>query len=150
MTTRTSGARRGFARIGLMSALALLGTSFLLAVTEPGARAPQVACVREVTQDTEQGVIGAVVRGYRSAPGYVRVEDVFAGMPAAEAGIEPGDLIVEVDGASTFGLGASVVRAIRGDVDTPVRIKVLRVGEPDPLDFTLSRAEAPGWYPPAP
>lgn len=151
MSTRTPVARRGFARIGLMSALALLGTSFLLAITEPGARSqgPVVTCVQEVTPDTDEGVIGALVRAYPTTAGYVRVEKVFPDMPASRAGLERGDLITEVDGRSMVGAwGEEAVLAIRGGIDTPVRVKVLRVGEPDPLEFTLVRVPAPEWYEP--
>lgn len=150
MSTRTLVARKGFARIGLMSALALLGTSFLLAVTEPAARAPQgVTYVQEVTLDTDEGVIGALVRAYPTTAGYVRVERVFPDMPAAHAGLRRGDLVTEVDGRSMVGVwGDEAVSAIRGAIDTPVRVKVLRLGEADPIEFTLTRVPAPEWYEP--
>lgn len=150
MSTRTQGARKGFARIGLMSAMALLATSFLLAVTDPGARAPrEVTYVQEVTVDNDAGVIGALVRAYPTTAGYVRIERVFSGMPAESAGLRRGDLIVEVDGQSMTGAwGEETVLAIRGAVDTPVRVKVLRVDEPEPLEFSLVRVPAPEWYEP--
>ncbi len=70
------------------------------------------------------------------------VEPPFEGTPAAKAGIREGDKIIEVDGVSTKDLSISeTAQRLRGDVGTEVNIKIRRVGEENPLEFRLIRAE---------
>lgn len=60
--------------------------------------------------------------------------------PGAEAGLEPGDVIVSVDGTPIEGQGfTSTAAAIAGDETGTVEIEVDRGGET--LDFTITRAE---------
>ena len=62
------------------------------------------------------------------------------GTPAANAGIEPGDRIVKVDGVATAGMDAEeVVKRLRGAVGTKVTLTILRRGRP-PFDVVLTRA----------
>jgi carboxyl-terminal processing protease len=57
----------------------------------------------------------------------VRVVEVPPGGPAAEAGLAPGDVILAIDGTPVAGLSAQQVQAkLRGEVGTPVRLRVLR------------------------
>ncbi|MHB1344266.1 MAG: S41 family peptidase [Thermoleophilia bacterium] len=56
---------------------------------------------------------------------YVTVVSTFRGTPAAEGGINPGDIILAVDGEEVDGLSLDdVVARIKGEEDTEVRIKV--------------------------
>ena len=68
----------------------------------------------------------------------VSIEEVFGGSGADDAGIIAGDLIVAVDGRplSEFD-GNTLVRAIRGEEGTTVRITVERDGER--IDFVCER-----------
>jgi carboxyl-terminal processing protease len=60
--------------------------------------------------------------------------------PAARAGLMPMDIILEVDGKSTKGLAVDAVsRMIKGDINTPVTIKILRGKETKA--FKMVRAE---------
>jgi carboxyl-terminal processing protease len=60
--------------------------------------------------------------------------------PAAEAGVQAGDRIVEIDGESTEGYTTiDAVKVLRGEVGTPVTITVEREGEEKPLHFTIIR-----------
>lgn len=62
--------------------------------------------------------------------------------PAAQAGIVAGDVIVEIDGASTEDMGIDeAVRLIRGDVGTTVALKLYREGETELLEKSIERAE---------
>ncbi len=71
--------------------------------------------------------------------GAVAVEDVFEGGPAREAGLRPGDLLVQVDGTPTAGASLTdVVGQVRGEVGTPVTLVVRRDGR----DFPVSLARA--------
>jgi carboxyl-terminal processing protease len=61
--------------------------------------------------------------------------------PAEEAGILPGDVILEVDGEPTSELSlAEAVMRIRGDKGTPVTLLVLHEGEEEPAEITIIRA----------
>lgn len=74
--------------------------------------------------------------------GWLTVVTPLVGTPADEAGIEPGDRIVEVDGVVTYRWSpdkASV--ALRGDPGTTVAITVVRAGLPDPLRFEIEREQ---------
>jgi hypothetical protein len=75
----------------------------------------------------------------RSREGAILIEDVFEGGPAREAGLRPGDLLMQVDNVPTAGtpLG-EVVGRIRGEVGTPVSLVVRRGGR----DFLLNIARA--------
>jgi len=64
-----------------------------------------------------------------SEDGYVEVSVVFAGSPADEAGIRPGDVIVKVDGEDIAGLGLhEAVSRIRGPEGTTVELELRRPG----------------------
>ncbi|AKG74119.1 S41 family peptidase [Salinicoccus halodurans] len=61
------------------------------------------------------------------------------GSPAEEAGIEPGDQIVAVDGESTEGMTThEAVQLIRGEKGTDVVLSIVR-GEGEPMDITVTR-----------
>ena len=70
----------------------------------------------------------------------VTVINVFAGSPAEEAGLLPGDKIIEVDGMDMTGrLQDEVTALIRGLPDTQVQIRVLRNGSR--VNVTLTRRQ---------
>jgi carboxyl-terminal processing protease len=70
------------------------------------------------------------------------VEQPSDGTPALKAGIREGDRIIEVDGVATKGMKVDdVASRLRGEIGTPVNIKIGREGEPQPLEFHLVRAE---------
>lgn len=61
--------------------------------------------------------------------------------PAEEAGLEPGDQIIEVDGQSTEGWSSEkAVSTLRGEPGSRVRITVRRAGVGTPIPFELTRA----------
>ena len=60
--------------------------------------------------------------------------------PAARAGILAGDLISEIDGDPVRGLTLNeAVDKMRGLVNTPIELTVLREGQTEPLTFTIIR-----------
>lgn len=64
-----------------------------------------------------------------------------AGFPAANAGLRPKDVIVEIDGKSTAGFNVSeAVTKIRGPKGTKVTLRILRNKSED-LKFTITRAD---------
>lgn len=64
------------------------------------------------------------------------------GSPAEEAGIQPGDVIIEVDGVSVEEMPMDeAVSRVRGPEGTSVNLTIEREGEDDPLDVTVERAK---------
>src|SRR5689334_17136068 len=68
----------------------------------------------------------------------------FPGTPAYRAGIQPGDVIVAVDGKPTDNLGTTeVADMLKGPKGTQVRVTIVREGAPKPMDFVVTRDEIP-------
>ncbi|HKX64468.1 MAG TPA: S41 family peptidase [Rhizomicrobium sp.] len=91
-----------------------------------------------------QGHFGGV--GIQVAPdsGAVRVVSPMDGMPAAAAGIKPGDRITAVNGTAVAGQDFNTtINRMRGPVGTKIILTVQRDGETKPFDVTLVRADVP-------
>jgi carboxyl-terminal processing protease len=66
------------------------------------------------------------------------------GTPAAKAGLQPGDVISKIEGQDTSSLTVQdAVRKLKGEKGTKVTITILRPGEDNTFDVTLSRDEIP-------
>ncbi len=64
--------------------------------------------------------------------------------PAEDVGLEPGDVVLKIDNQDVTGLDPSLVlRKILGPADTQVLITITREGEPDLLEFEITRAVIP-------
>jgi len=60
--------------------------------------------------------------------------------PAYRAGIKSGDLIIRLDETPVKGMSLNdAVKRMRGKPNTPIKLTVLRKGEPKPLEITLIR-----------
>ena len=65
-----------------------------------------------------------------------------AGSPAEQAGVRPGDKILEVDGEPTSEMGLhEATLKIRGEEGTKVRLLVLHPNEDTPVEIEIMRAE---------
>jgi membrane-associated protease RseP (regulator of RpoE activity) len=94
----------------------------------------------DVAFDLVSGPIGGMGAAISSTGYGVLVHQVVPGSPADEAGIVPGDLVVDVDGTSTRELTThAFIRRATGAPGTPVRISVLRDGEPVAIDIERAR-----------
>lgn len=72
--------------------------------------------------------------------GLVKVVAPMDGTPAADAGLQPGDLISALDGEPISGLTLNdAVEKMRGEIGTSIKLTVIR-GTQDPFDVTLKRA----------
>jgi carboxyl-terminal processing protease len=74
--------------------------------------------------------------------GWITVVAPLPDTPAERAGVQTGDQIIEVDGKSTEGWkNDEAVKALRGEPGSKVVITVRRSGIPDPIKFSLNRAQ---------
>lgn len=72
--------------------------------------------------------------------GFVKVVAPMDGTPADAAGIQAGDFITHVDGKSVLGLTLDeAVDMMRGPVGSEIVITVVREGEDDPFNVTITR-----------
>ncbi len=72
--------------------------------------------------------------------GLIKVVSPIDGTPAAKAGIQPADLIVQIDGKPIMGMTLSqAVDKMRGPVDSKI-VLTIRRGKQPPFDVTLQRA----------
>ena len=70
----------------------------------------------------------------------VKVIAPIEGTPAARAGVLAGDLISQIDGEEVRGLTLSdSVDKMRGAVDTPIELTILREGATEPMKITIVR-----------
>jgi carboxyl-terminal processing protease len=70
-----------------------------------------------------------------------RVAAVTPHGPAAQAGLQPEDTIVAINGVPTAGLSQSdVIQQLRGPVGSSIAIRVVRAGSPLTREFELRRA----------
>ncbi len=72
--------------------------------------------------------------------GLVKVISPIDDTPAAEAGVQAGDYITHVNGESLMGLTLDdAVGMMRGPVGSEITITILREGEKEPFDLTITR-----------
>lgn len=73
--------------------------------------------------------------------GFVKVIAPIDDTPADAAGIQPGDLIIRIDGQSVKGLDLQeAVERMRGEPGTTIELGILREGEDAPLELVIERA----------
>jgi len=87
------------------------------------------------TNYSDNSYYGIGVGFYVDEEGYAIISEVYTDSPALEAGIEAGDLLLEVSGQSVFGWEAEDISAlIRGEEGTTVNMVLERNGETYSVD----------------
>jgi hypothetical protein len=72
--------------------------------------------------------------------GLVTILTAYDGAPAAKAGLIAGDAISGIDDVSVKGLSLEqVIGKLRGPALTQVRLRIVRKGQDNPIDFTIVR-----------
>jgi len=95
---------------------------------------------RDRLNSPASGYVGTGM-GVAIADGGAKVNDAFEGEPAANAGAKPGDLITEIDDLPVRGLSiGQVIGKLRGEINSQVRLKILRPGADHPIDIVVTRA----------
>lgn len=98
----------------------------------------------ERNQNLSGSYVGIGVRIDATEAGLPRVVDVFAESPAETAGIEPGDVIVTVDGRSTVDATIDEVATwVRGEAGTTVSVTVRADGTGPERTYEIVRADVP-------
>lgn len=85
------------------------------------------------------GGIGSIIT-WNSKLKRSMIAEPYEGMPAADAGLKAGDILLEIDGEDLLGKNnAEVSEMLRGQVGTSFKLKVERPGAKKPLVFELVR-----------
>ena len=72
---------------------------------------------------------------------YLTIISPIAGSPAEMAGLRPGDKVIAIDGEDMTGVAPEQARLkVLGPAGTTVALKITRDGEPQPLEFNITRA----------
>ena len=83
--------------------------------------------------------IGSIIR-WSSQIRYSVIEETYEGMPAAEAGLRKGDVILSIDGESMKGKdNAYVSEHLRGDAGTTFELKIRRPSTGKEMRFKITR-----------
>jgi carboxyl-terminal processing protease len=91
-------------------------------------------------REQTRGEFGGLGIEVTQEEGFVKVVSPIDGTPAAEAGIEAGDFITQVNGESLLGLLLDdAVELMRGPVGSEIIITVVREGEAEPFDVSIIR-----------
>ena len=87
-----------------------------------------------------RGAFGGLGIEITQQDGYVRVITPIDGTPAAQAGVQAGDVLTHVDGVSLLGLTLpEAVDLMRGPVGSEIVVSILREGVPEPFDLSIIR-----------
>ncbi len=91
----------------------------------------------EIGTSGEFGGVGIEISGENDL---LTVITPIEGSPAAKAGINPGDLIIAIDGKSTQGLSVDeAVKSLRGPKGSTVKITIQSQGDKNPREVVLVR-----------
>lgn len=124
-----------------LEALEYAAVNGLLSTLDPHTVLMTPRFYREL-QLSQKGRFGGLGISVGEVDGYLVIQTVMAGTPAAEAGVEVDDKIVQIGGVSTIGLGLDeVVNLLRGEPDTKVTLWVRRKGWKEAKPFELTRRE---------
>ena len=73
---------------------------------------------------------------------FLTIVSPIEGSPAEAAGLQPGDKVVAIDGEDMTGVPPEEARSrIIGPEGTQVTLTISREGQPNPLEFTITRAK---------
>lgn len=91
-------------------------------------------------QESTSGEFGGLGIEVGTEDGFIKVVSPIDDTPASKAGIQPGDLIVKIDGQPTKGLSMmEAVDKMRGKAGSPIVLTLIREGG-QPFDVELKRA----------
>jgi carboxyl-terminal processing protease len=87
----------------------------------------------------QYGGIGALIR---QRDEHIMIAEPYENSPSAKAGLMAGDILLEVDGKNIKGKNTSdVVKLLKGQPKTNVRVLIKRMGEVKPIEKEIMREE---------
>jgi carboxyl-terminal processing protease len=96
----------------------------------------------QVASTTLSGQFEGIGALLEPAGNYLRIVSPFPGSPAEKAGLQPGDVIVQVDGQDVGNLGETqTIMRVRGPAGSTVHLGILRGTSQKPLEFDIVRAK---------
>lgn len=101
--------------------------------------------MQEVTEEM-QGNFGGIGVQFSILNDTVHVVDVVSGGPSYKLGIQPGDRIIMVNDSTIAGTGIKnekVLKLLRGEKGTKVKVGIKRVGIKDVIQYTIVRGDIP-------
>ena len=91
-------------------------------------------------QETTSGNYGGLGIEIDMENGFVKVIAPMDETPAAKAGIESGDLIVQLDGRPVKGMSLTeAIDTMRGEPGSDIKVMIVKTGQPSPKELTLTR-----------
>ncbi|MBQ76452.1 MAG: peptidase S41 [Gammaproteobacteria bacterium] len=91
-------------------------------------------------QETTTGNYGGLGLEVGMEDGFVKVISPMDDTPAAKAGIEPGDLIIELDNKPVKGMSlGEAIEAMRGEAGTELALTIVREGQSVPKELVIVR-----------
>jgi carboxyl-terminal processing protease len=91
-------------------------------------------------QENTTGNYGGVGLEVSMDKGFVTIISPMDDTPAQRAGIEPGDVILQIDDVTIKGMSLSeTIEAMRGEPGSDVQLSIAREGETQPLEITITR-----------
>jgi carboxyl-terminal processing protease len=91
-------------------------------------------------QDDTKGEFSGIGIVITMKDGILTVVSPIEGTPAYKAGIQAGDSIIRIDDKSTKDMELwEAVNMMRGPQNKPVRIAIIREGEPDAIEYSINR-----------
>ena len=88
---------------------------------------------KNLSHKKDKEIIGIGIRLFlNSDTAELTIQSVINDSPAASSDIQPNDVIIKIDGKSTKGMGIrQAVSLIKGPIDKPIKLVLLRVNESD-------------------
>lgn len=87
----------------------------------------------------EYGGIGALIQDVNKK---ITVTEPYDGFAAFNAGLRAGDEIVEVNGINVVGKKTEdITSLLKGQAGTPIKLKVIRLGQTTPVEINMKREE---------
>lgn len=94
----------------------------------------------ERLETTTHGAFGGIGISIGMRDSWVTVVSPIEGTPAWRAGMQGGDRIIRIDGASTEGFSLDdAMKKMRGEKGTKVTLTIFREGRDKPMDFEITR-----------
>ena len=121
------------------------GIRAMLKTLDPHSAYSDPAETKELSQPLEGKFSGIGIQ-FNMGTDTVYVIQTIAGGPSEKVGIRPGDRIIQADDSVIAGRklpNSAVMKILRGDKGTKVRLKVKRTGVAEPIDFVVTRDDIP-------